>query len=219
VWACRIPIKYREQTSHGVRTQDISNSLCGIEVKAGAAKSMLIVFIPRALWRLHWIIQMKTPASVCYVQRSANICYIQLLCSNTTRLTTQPLWIQDISQCRSLRVAQNISFKIPGRFTLGLHVRTAYISTLSTEVETFLSWRPVVSSVNVTRWIPKRTDKAYYHEILKQTKQNKLHGLSPRTNYTDRATAACLRSDCLLLRIEGATWSAWWIPPAVFSVF
>jgi hypothetical protein len=46
----------------------------------------------------------------------------------------------------------------------------------------------------------------------------KLHGLSPRANYTDRATAACRRSDCQLLRIEGATWSAWRIPTAVFSV-
>jgi hypothetical protein len=39
--------------------------------------------------------------------------------------------------------------------------------------------------------------------------KTKLHGLSPRANYTDRATAACRRSDCQLLRIEGATWSAW----------
>jgi hypothetical protein len=38
--------------------------------------------------------------------------------------------------------------------------------------------------------------------------KKELHGLSPRTNYTDRATAACQRSDCQLLRIEGATWSA-----------
>jgi hypothetical protein len=36
----------------------------------------------------------------------------------------------------------------------------------------------------------------------------KLYCLSPRANYTDRATAACRRSDCQLLRIEGATWSA-----------
>jgi hypothetical protein len=36
----------------------------------------------------------------------------------------------------------------------------------------------------------------------------KLHGPSPRANYTDRVTAACRRSDCQLLRIEGATWSA-----------
>jgi hypothetical protein len=52
-----------------------------------------------------------------------------------------------------------------------------------------------------------------------QDKKKKLHGLSPRANYTDRATAACRRSDCQVLRIEGATWSAWWIPTAVFSVF
>jgi hypothetical protein len=41
-----------------------------------------------------------------------------------------------------------------------------------------------------------------------KTKQNKLHGLSPRANCTDRATAACRRSNCQLLRVEGATWSA-----------
>jgi hypothetical protein len=34
-------------------------------------------------------------------------------------------------------------------------------------------------------------------------KKTKLHGLSPRANYTDRATAACRRSDCQLLRISG----------------
>jgi hypothetical protein len=45
-----------------------------------------------------------------------------------------------------------------------------------------------------------------------------LHGPSPRANYTDRATAACRRSDCQRLRINGATWSAWRIPTALFSV-
>jgi hypothetical protein len=55
-------------------------------------------------------------------------------------------------------------------------------------------------------------------QILIETK-TKLHGLSPRPNYTDRATAACRRSDCELLRIKGSMWSAWWIPTAVFSVF
>jgi hypothetical protein len=39
-------------------------------------------------------------------------------------------------------------------------------------------------------------------------KHIKLHGLSPRANYTDRATAASRRSGCQLLRIKGATWSA-----------
>jgi hypothetical protein len=31
----------------------------------------------------------------------------------------------------------------------------------------------------------------------------KLHGLSPRANYTDRATAACRRSDCQLFADRG----------------
>jgi hypothetical protein len=49
-----------------------------------------------------------------------------------------------------------------------------------------------------------------------KTKETKFHGLSPRANYTNRATTASQRSDCQLLRIEGATWSAWRIPTAVF---
>jgi hypothetical protein len=36
----------------------------------------------------------------------------------------------------------------------------------------------------------------------------KLHGLSPLGNYIDRATAACRRSNCQLVRTEGTTWSA-----------
>jgi hypothetical protein len=40
-------------------------------------------------------------------------------------------------------------------------------------------------------------------EVLGQAKKlkTKLHGLSPQANYTDRATAACRRSDCQLLRM------------------
>jgi hypothetical protein len=49
--------------------------------------------------------------------------------------------------------------------------------------------------------------------------KTKLHGLSPWAYYTARATAACRRSDCQLLRIKFAMWSAWRIPTAVFSVF
>jgi hypothetical protein len=56
------------------------------------------------------------------------------------------------------------------------------------------------------------------HKTSKQIK-TELRGPSPRANYTDRATTACRRSDCQLLRIEGVAWSAQRIPPAVFSVF
>jgi hypothetical protein len=66
----------------------------------------------------------------------------------------------------------------------------------------------------------KYTASPIYSGLSDQNKaKSKLHGLSPRSNYTDRVTAACRRSDCQLLRIEGATWSAWRIPTAVFSVF
>jgi hypothetical protein len=48
-----------------------------------------------------------------------------------------------------------------------------------------------------------------YPHAFKYKNKNKPHGLSPRANYTDRATAASRRSGCQLLRIKGATWSAW----------
>jgi hypothetical protein len=40
-----------------------------------------------------------------------------------------------------------------------------------------------------------------------RNKETKLHGLSSQANYADRVTAACRRSDCQLLQIEGATFS------------
>jgi hypothetical protein len=55
--------------------------------------------------------------------------------------------------------------------------------------------------------LPLIFTSSFNASLSKKTKK-KLHGLSPRANYTDRATAACRRSDCQLLRIEGATWSA-----------
>jgi hypothetical protein len=38
---------------------------------------------------------------------------------------------------------------------------------------------------------------------------------TPQMNYTDRATAACHRSYCQFLRVEGVAWSAQQIPTAV----
>jgi hypothetical protein len=45
-------------------------------------------------------------------------------------------------------------------------------------------------------------------------KQNKPSGLSPRMNYTDRATAALMPTF-----VDSVAWSARRIPTAVFSVF
>jgi hypothetical protein len=46
-------------------------------------------------------------------------------------------------------------------------------------------------------------------------KSTKLRRFSLQASYTDRATAACRRSYCQLLRIEGVAWSAQRIPMAV----
>jgi hypothetical protein len=58
------------------------------------------------------------------------------------------------------------------------------------------------------RWTKLTKNSPAYKTCVIILSEKKLHGLSPRANYTDRATAACRRSDCQLLRIEGATWSA-----------
>jgi hypothetical protein len=38
---------------------------------------------------------------------------------------------------------------------------------------------------------------------MNYNENSKLHGLSPRANYTDLATAACRRSDCQLFADRG----------------
>jgi hypothetical protein len=48
------------------------------------------------------------------------------------------------------------------------------------------------------RW--KAEQKFYALEVTTKTK-TKLHGLSPRENCTNRATAACRRSDCHVVSV------------------
>jgi hypothetical protein len=55
--------------------------------------------------------------------------------------------------------------------------------------------------------------------VHKLKKKTKLRGLGLQANYTDWETADCWQSYCQLLQIEGATWSVWRIPAAVFSDF
>jgi predicted ABC-type exoprotein transport system permease subunit len=71
----------------------------------------------------------------------------------------------------------------------------------------------------LTKSEPQRMEQTVRFSEFTHKLKTKFHGLSPRANYTDRATAACQRSVCQLLRIEGATWSAWRIPTAGFSIF
>jgi hypothetical protein len=64
-----------------------------------------------------------------------------------------------------------------------------------------------------------KTSQKMYCNLRLYIFKKKLHCLSLRANYTDRATAAYRRSDCQLVRIEDATWSTWRIPTTVFPVF
>jgi hypothetical protein len=58
----------------------------------------------------------------------------------------------------------------------------------------------------------KKTEETQKCEI-------KLRGFSPQANYTDRATAACLRSYRKILLIEDIAWSAQRISTPLISDF
>jgi hypothetical protein len=65
---------------------------------------------------------------------------------------------------------------------------------------------------------PRKSLKRLAQETKLKKKLNSV-AFSPQANYTDRATAACWRSYCQLLRIEDVAWSEQRIPPVVNSVF
>jgi hypothetical protein len=74
-------------------------------------------------------------------------------------------------------------------------------------------------SLLVGYWLYSQCVSHSVHYIVFSPPPPKRQGRWRRAHDTGRATAAWRRSDCQLLRIEGATWSAWRIPTAVFSVF
>jgi hypothetical protein len=82
--------------------------------------------------------------------------------------------------------------------------------TVATAVENrpLTTWAVATSQVEFKHMF----SKASYFKIRFIDKK-KLRGLSPQANYADRVSAACWR------RIEGATYWAWRIPTAVFSIF
>jgi hypothetical protein len=60
---------------------------------------------------------------------------------------------------------------------------------------------------------------SWYVELIASYKtKTKLSGLSPRANYTDRATAAVGEVNANLFRYRDVAWSARRIPATVFSV-
>jgi hypothetical protein len=114
------------------------------------------------------------------------------------------------------------------KYVIEISVRKLYIAIYTTKpmfqvsfqmhslsVTLFLFTMPNTCETNlVNHPVPKFTRPSsnnlviYAQTLYIYIKTKKIHGLSPLANYTDRATAVCRRSDCQLLRIEGATWSA-----------
>jgi hypothetical protein len=134
---------------------------------------------------------------------------------------------QHFSPSIVLEISDSTSYAVDTKH-VGIHVRSIgkndrrlfshhLTGETEEEIETYYVYSPTPDSLlnTIQECFPIWTSR--HSETKQQT--NKLHGLSPRANYTDRATAACRRSDCQILRIEGAMWSAWRIPTAVFSVF
>jgi hypothetical protein len=60
--------------------------------------------------------------------------------------------------------------------------------------------RTIMYIAHKTLWLGEILNCQVLPDVI--MRQTKLHGLSLQANYTDRATAACRRSDCQLLRIE-----------------
>jgi hypothetical protein len=85
------------------------------------------------------------------------------------------------------------------KFQVALHASHAALPMITLEISPY---------TNVTFTFDFAFGQGVFMGDMGEDSLLKLHGLSPRANYTDRATAACRRSDCQRLRIEGATWSA-----------
>jgi hypothetical protein len=121
---------------------------------------------------------------------------------------------QDIQACAS-SIGQMLRWLCPGAVQDRFDILTYPVLTADLQV----------CSGNVTKLL--KAKRAYGTFTSNQRRENrgkyltnKLRGLSPLANYTNRATAACRRSSCQLLRIEGCrVVSAVDPPTAVISVF
>jgi hypothetical protein len=67
--------------------------------------------------------------------------------------------------------------------------------------------------------VPLQTTMFTTSHIISRVHLKNLCGLSPRANYTNQATAACRRSQCQLLWLEGVTRSEQRILLIVFLIF
>jgi hypothetical protein len=110
------------------------------------------------------------------------------------------------------------SWDFRGIYLLDLLVQSRVLSSSNMGTVTRADLKCWVQTHNQLRKTSKVTNSHFTLSIY-ITNKKKLRGLSPLANYTDRATAACRRSQDRRLQIEGAAWSAQLISTAVLSVF
>jgi hypothetical protein len=72
-------------------------------------------------------------------------------------------------------------------------VQIALISEAHMLLVKHFTWKHKLVELSAFKFVCNKNIYVEWYEMVLQTKK-KLHGLSPRANYTDRATAACLRS-------------------------
>jgi hypothetical protein len=151
-------------------------------------------------------------------------CYFALLAPNIYFITlfqnNLDLWLWSPGLCYPVVLLCGYQQRVKGQWD-GIIFSKYYKACLCTwfwASFTFWTWLPTMH-LNIIPYLHLHISGRPLSKTFIRRKKKQLHGPSPRANYTDRATAASRRSGCQLLRTEGATWSAWRIPTAVFWVF
>jgi hypothetical protein len=103
-------------------------------------------------------------------------------------------------------------------FTGRSHLTALYRVYGSSQRLSCVSWNPPSKCCGIQPQAGQRHYNSVLtnHPFTRSYKPIKISvACSPQANYTDRATAACRRSWCQLLQIEGVTWSAQRFPTVV----
>jgi hypothetical protein len=100
-------------------------------------------------------------------------------------------------------VGPNSEFRIPNSNFEYLAAFIVFYVILCIDNNPEKGWSPVQGALPTFNNIQKQVTRGFHGSPMLQKGGKKLHGLSRRANYTDRATAACRRSDYQLFADRG----------------
>jgi hypothetical protein len=129
------------------------------------------------------------------------------VCQQGTRLTNSILKLKITAKKSSLESVRQIIRRKPEKASGVRQPKKADRKMIGMGAKSIA----VVRAVTVFKFGPIQHEElsaVLISSHVDQIEKKKLHGLSPRANYTDRATATPRRSNSQLLRKKGATWSA-----------